>query len=385
MAKKEKKKKEKKEKAAIPGWEKLAPESLSMMKKDGWEGKIRLKMTELMIFTRQFATLIDAGVPLDQSLKILGKATKNQMLMLMTYELNRLVEGGTALSDALPKFKVVFSEMYVNMMKVAEVTGDLPGVLLELASEMEGSVRMRTKIKSAMTYPMISMVMVLTIASGLVIFVVPKFEHMFILVKGTLPLPTRILVMVSNFIRGNALASVGIIVGLIIAFKWFAKTDRGKYILDMLRIKAPVFGRVVHEGVIASFSRTLGTLLRCGVPILKSLEIVKKTVGNKLLENAIDEVMVSVRGGGTLAEVFEGQPIMPLMVTRMIDIGERTGQLEALLEKVCNFYDERVNAAIEGLTSLIEPLLVAMLGTVVGGIMMAIFMPIIKISSSLGK
>lgn len=368
----------------IPGWENLERETLSRMEKSGWEEKIKLKTVDLMLFTRQFATLIDAGVPLDQSLKILGKATTNQSLMLLTYQLNRLVEGGTSLSDAMAKFSRIFSEMYVNMMKVAEVTGDLPGVLLELATNMEGAVRIKTKVRSAMTYPLISLTMVLSIATFLVIAIVPKFEKMFEMVKGTLPLPTRILIAVSAFLRGNTLASIVIIVVVIFVFRKVLRTEKGGYIFDTIKIKIPVFGNVILQSVIASFSRTLGTLLRCGVPILKSLDIVKKTSGNKVLEKAIVEVIDSVRGGGTLAEVFETKPIMPLMVTRMIDIGERTGQLEALLEKVSKFYEERVNAAIEALTSMIEPLLVATLGIVVGGIMMAIFMPIIKISASMG-
>lgn len=376
--------KKRKKVTEIAGWEQILPETIVVMSKEGWEGKMKLKMVDLMVFTRQFATLIDAGVPLDQALQILGKATKNQYLMLVTYQISKAVSGGTSLSDAMVKFKRIFSEMYVNMMKVAEVTGDLPGVLLELASNMEGAVRIKTKVRSAMTYPLISLVMVLTIASGLVIFVVPKFEKMFELIKGTLPLPTRVLVAISSFIRTNSLLTIIIIGVVIFAFKKAVGTEKGGYILDTVKIKAPVFGAIILQSVIASFARTLGTLLRCGVPILKSLEIVKKATGNKVLEKSIVEVMDSVRGGGTLAEVFEKQSVMPLMVTRMIDIGERTGQLESLLEKVCKFYEERVSAAIDGLTALIEPLLVAVLGIVVGGIMMAIFMPIIKIAGSVG-
>ncbi len=369
----------------IPGWEQIEPESISIMRKPNWKSKIKLKVIDLMIFTRQFATLIDAGVPVDQSLKILGKATKSQMLMLLTFELHRLVGGGGSLSESMSKFKRVFTEMYVNMMTVAEVTGDLPGVLLELASNMEGAVRIKTKIKSAMTYPMISMAMVIVIATGLVIFVVPKFEAMFVMVKGTLPLPTRVLIALSNAIRNHSLAVILVLGAVIFIFRKLVRTNRGRYLMDIFKIKAPVMGHIVLEAVIANFSRTLGTLLRCGVPILKSLEIVRKTVGNRVMEIAIEKVMDTVRGGGTLAEVFEKQPVIPLMVTRMIDIGERTGQLESLLEKVCNFYEERVEAAIEGMTALIEPLLVAVLGIVVGGIMMAIFMPIIKIASSVGN
>lgn len=369
----------------IPGWEQIEPESVSIMKKPDWQSKIKLKTIDLMIFTRQFATLIDAGVPVDQSLNILGKATKSQMLMLLTYELHRLVGGGGSLSESMSRFKRIFTEMYVNMMTVAEVTGDLPGVLLELASNMEGAVRIKTKIKSAMTYPMISMTMVIVIATGLVIFVVPKFEKMFVMVKGTLPLPTRVLVALSSAIRNHSLMTILVLGAVIFIFRKLVRTTRGRYLMDLFKIKAPVMGHVVLEAVIANFSRTLGTLLRCGVPILKSLEIVRKTVGNRIMEIAIEKVMDTVRNGGTLAEVFEKQPVIPLMVTRMIDIGERTGQLESLLEKVCNFYEERVEAAIEGMTALIEPLLVAVLGIVVGGIMMAIFMPIIKIASSVGN
>ncbi len=368
----------------IPGWEQIHPESLAIMKKEGWEGKTKIKMVDLMVFTRQFATLIDAGVPLDQALQILGKATKSQSLMLVTYAINRAVAGGTALSDAMPKFKRIFSEMYVNMMKVAEVTGDLPGVLLELATHMEGAVKIKAKVRSAMTYPIISLVMVLSIASGLVIFVVPKFEKMFVLIKGTLPLPTRVLIFVSNFVRSNMLVTIIIVVAVIVVFKKAVATEKGGYIFDAVKLKIPVFGNVILQSVIATFTRTLGTLLRCGVPILKSLEIVKKSTGNKVIEKAVVEVMASVRRGGTLAEVFEQQAVIPIMVTRMIDIGERTGQLEGLLEKVCKFYEERVDTAIEGLTSMIEPFLVATLGIVVGGIMMAIFFPIIKIAGSVG-
>lgn len=369
----------------ISGWENIKPETLAFMRKKGWEAKTKLKKTDLMIFTRQFATLVDAGVPIDQALSILGKATKNQQQIIMTYELHRIVMGGTTLSEAMEKFKLIFSEMYASMMKVAEVTGDLPGVLLELATSMEAAEEIRTKVKSAMTYPMISLTMVLAIATGLVVFIVPRFEAMFELIEGSLPLPTAVLLSISHAIRQNGLAVFFGTGAFIYTVKRLARTERGRYLVDTVKFKAPVFGAIVQQSVLANFCRTFGTLLRCGVPILKSLEIVKKTVNNKLMEIAIDEVAVSVRSGGTLAEVFEKQEIVPLMVTRMIDIGERTGQIESLLEKVTSFYEDRVKAAIDGMTSLIEPMLVALLGTVVGGIMMAIFMPIIQIAGSVGR
>ena len=236
-----------------------------------------------------------------------------------------------------------------------------------------------------MTYPIISLVMVMSIASGLVLFIVPKFREMFAMLKDTLPLPTRIVLGISDFVRGNIIVTILIGVGIYVGYGQIMKTKKGRYVFDMLRMKFPTFGELCKQIVIARFARTLGTLLRCGVPILKSLEIVQKSCGSPVLERAVGNCMGAVRGGGRLADTLQEEPIMPTMVIRMIDIGERTGQLEGLLEKVAKFYDERVNTAIESLTSLIEPMMIGVMGTVVGSIVFAIFLPIIKLTGTMGK
>ncbi|MCD5397528.1 type II secretion system F family protein [candidate division NPL-UPA2 bacterium] len=378
--------KKSKEVKSIPKeFQKLSPETLALISKKGWEKRLKIKSAELMIFTRQFATMIDAGVPLDQALHVLSDATRNEKLKLLCLESQRCVKGGKTLSEAMGKFTRVFTEMYINMLLVAEITGDLPGILLELAEHMESDIRMKSKIKGAMTYPIMSFSMVLSIAGGLVIFIVPRFEHIFEMLGGELPLPTRIVVAISAFIRGNTLETFLIIAAICFIYSRVKKTKKGRLILDIIKIKFPVIGGLVRQILVGRFSKGLGTLLRCGVPILKSLEIVKKNAGNCLLESAIGESMVAVRGGSPLSSAFKKNSFMPIMVTKMIDIGEKTGQLDSLLEKVAKFYDERVNAALDGLTALIEPMLIGVMGVVVGGIVFAIFLPIIQIAALAGR
>ena len=374
-----------KAKAVPVGFEGLAPETLKIIEKKGWERRIKIKSLDLMIFTRQFATMVDAGVPLDQAMESLSEATKNQSLKLLVLEVSRRVKGGSTLSDAMGKFTRVFSEMYVSMLTVAEVTGDLPGIMLTLADYMEGAIRIRTKVKSAMTYPVMSFAMVFSIAAGLVLVVVPKFEKLFTTMNATLPLPTQLLLAVSHFLLDNTLIAVLSFVVLSIVYWRVAKTEQGSYAIDLVKMKIPVFGMLIKLMVISRFAHTLGTLLRCGVPILKSLEIVQKSVGSKVMERPIAKSMDTVRGGGRVTEVFEKEPMMPIMVVKMMDIGEKTGQLESLLEKVAKFYDERVTATIEGLTAMIEPLLIGVMGVMVGGIVFAIFLPIIKLTQTVGK
>jgi type IV pilus assembly protein PilC len=249
---------------------------------------------------------------------------------------------------------------------------------------MESAARVKQKVKSAMTYPVLATVMITVVAAVLLLVVVPKFAKMFDMVKGELPLPTKIVLGISNFVRGNIFATLAIIGALFASFIIFKKTKQGAFYIDLMKLRVPVFGKLFTMVAIAKFSRTLGTLLSSGVPILDALDIVERAAGNRVISDAVHESIGGVSGGSSLAEVFESRQVFPPMLIKMISVGEQTGQLDSLLNKIADFYDERVTAAVEGLTSMIEPLLIGFLGVVVGGIVVAIFFPMIKLTQSIG-
>jgi type IV pilus assembly protein PilC len=342
----------------------------------------RVKTTELLVFTRQLSTIVSAGLPLMQGLDILADQTEDPNFGAIIDAIAQDVESGETFSDALRKYPKAFPDLYVSMVRSGEASGDLDGVLLQLADYLEASEELKRRIKSAMTYPVVAFGMIILIASGLIIFVVPQFATIFEQMGGTLPAPTRILIAISNFLRSwYAVPGIALFAFLVtFSLKTYGKTETGKYNLDKARLRIPVFGMLARKVAISRFTRTLSTLTRSGVNILQALEITERTAGNEVFARAVREAADSVRNGDTLADPLMRSEVFPSMVTRMIGVGEKTGALEIMLAKISDFYDAEVKALVDSLTSLIEPILIGLMGVVVGGIVIALFMPILMLS-----
>jgi type IV pilus assembly protein PilC len=352
----------------------------------GGVGKKRLgrkvKTTELLVFTRQLSTIVSAGLPLLQGLDILGEQTDDPNFAAVIDSIGQDVESGESFSNSLTKYPRVFPDLYVSMVRAGEAGGDLDGVLLQLADYLEATEELKRRIKSAMTYPVVAFSMILLIAAGLVIWVVPQFAEIFSSFGRELPGPTRVLITTSEVLRSwKALVIAAVFIAVIIGAKFYSRTPMGRFNFDVLKLRLPVFGGLLRKVAISRFARTLSTLTRSGVPILQALEIVERTAGNEVFARAVKQAGESVRSGETLAEPLERCQQFPRMVTRMIAVGEKTGALEGMLMKIAEFYDSEVKAAVDSMTSLIEPILIMMMGLVVGSIVIALFMPILQLSS----
>lgn len=345
--------------------------------------RVSVKKEEVVIFTRQLATMVGAGLSLLESLEVLGYQAESKGMQKTCEILVASVRGGSDLSMSMELCPKVFSGLYVSMVKAGEVSGQMDIILNRLADYMEAAEELSREIKSAMTYPVISMVLVLGITAFLMMGVVPTFKNVFESMDADLPAITQFVLDMSNFLRGNAIA-VGIVTfGGSIGLVMFHKTVLGQRTFDRILLKLPVFGTLFQKVCLARFSRTFSTLVRSGVPIMATLDIVAATSGNWVLTKAVLASRDSVRNGNLLSEPLAEEKIFPPMVTRMIAIGERTGALEALLEKIAEFYDSQVKAQVKALTSLIEPLLISFMGVIVGGVVLAIFMPILDMVSNL--
>jgi len=339
----------------------------------------KVKLKDLSIMARQFATMINAGLSLLRSLTILAEQTDNKELARVLGEVAKDVETGQALSGAMAKHPEIFPPLMVNMTRAGEVGGFLDHVLLEVAANYESEVKLRGKIKSAMTYPVVVLIMALLCVTGMLLFIVPVFESMFAELGATLPAPTRVLVFLSGQMKVVAPLMV---VGLIVfAFVWrrIKNTDRVRNIVDPVKLKIPVFGPLFQKVALSRFSRNLGTMLKAGVPILQSLDIVAGTTGNVVIGRAVRAVQDSVRQGDTLAGPLAQHPVFPPMVVQMLSVGEDTGAIDTMLKKISEFYDQEVESTTESLTALLEPLMIAFLGGVVGSMIIALYMPIFKI------
>ncbi len=343
----------------------------------------KVKGPELLVFTRQLSTIVSAGLPLMQGLDILAEQCEDANFAAVINAVAHEVESGETFSDALKKFPRAFPDLYVSMVRAGEAGGDLDGVLLQLADYLEESEELKRRIKSAMTYPVVAFCMIIMIATGLIVFVVPQFAEIFGSFGKALPVPTQILITISNFLHQwwSWFVIVGVIVGIYVGLKVYGKTAVGKYNLDALKLRLPVFGDLQRKVAISRFTRTLSTLTRSGVAILQAMEIVERTAGNEVYARAVRAAGESVRNGETLAEPLARSQVFPAMVTRMIGVGEKTGALENMLMKIADFYDSEVRAKVDALTSLIEPILIGMMGIVVGGIVIALFMPILGLAS----
>jgi type IV pilus assembly protein PilC len=302
----------------------------------------------------------------------------------MLTQVGQDIEAGLTFSDALKKHPRAFSELYSSMVRAGEASGNLDGILVQLAEYLEATEKLKREIKSAMTYPVIALVIVVAIAIGLLVFIVPKFQDIFESLGGQLPLPTLVLITVSNAIRKYVLVVIGLAFAFVVALRYYISTPTGQYQFDSIKLRMPVFGQLFRKVAVSRFARTFSTLTRSGVPVLASLEIVERTIGNDVISRAVKESQSSISAGATISDPLAKSGVFPLMVTRMIDVGEKTGSLDELLAKIAEFYDQQVEAAIASLTSMIEPMLILFLGIVVGGMVLALFMPIFKLSTLVG-
>ena len=341
----------------------------------------KVKLADLAIFSRQFATMIGSGLSLIRSLSILAEQTENDKLCGIIRDIREYVEAGGALSDALAEHDDVFPKLYIAMVRAGETAGMLDAVLLRIAETLEKDLALRRKIKSAMTYPVIVLIMAILLTTFMLIFIVPVFAGMFEDLGGELPLPTQILQTLSNFLTTpfGIMLYIGIPAGLWQLFKYVRKTEQGRYQLDVIKLKAPVFGPLFHKIALSRFARNLGTLMRAGVPILQALEITADTVDNGPIGVATKDVQDSVREGESIAGPLTEHDVFPPMVVQMIAVGEETGQVDLMLEKVAEFYDQEVEATTESLTAMMEPLMIAVLGGIVGSMVIALYMPMFQI------
>ncbi len=342
-------------------------------------GKPKVKLKDLAIFSRQFATMINSGLSLLRALTILTEQTENKTLAGIIGEVRNDIETGSSLSAAMVKHRDVFPPLMVNMCKAGEVGGFLDSVLLQIAANYEAEVKLRSKIKSAMTYPVMVLIMAVLAVIGMLMFIVPVFDEMFKSMGATLPPPTAFLVFLSHQMKVVVpLLLVGSVTFAIV-WKKVKHDDRVRGFVDPLKLKVPVFGPLFQKVALARFSRNLGTMMKSGVPILQSLDIVAETTGNIVLERATRAVQESVRSGESLTGPLSQHPVFPPMVVQMMAVGEDTGALDIMLQKISEFYDQEVEATTESLTAMLEPLMIAFLGGIVGGMIVALYMPIFKI------
>lgn len=360
-------------------------------KKAGGLGAIKIpgfgpgvKTKELVIFSRQFATMIDAGLPLVQCLDILSSQQDNAEFKRILIEVKSAVEGGSTFADSLRKHPKVFDDLYVNLIAAGEIGGILDTILNRLSGFLEKAEKLKGKIKGAMTYPVVVIMIALLVVTGLLIWVVPIFQEMFAGFGQALPVPTQVVVSLSNAIKGYWWLIIGTITGIAVGLNRAYKTTKGRRLMDKAFLMMPVFGDLLKKTAVARFTRTLGTMLSSGVPILESLEIVAKTAGNVIIEEAIMQARVALSQGKTLADPLAETKVFPGMVTQMIAVGESTGALDTMLNKIADFYEEEVDAAVDTLTALIEPMLMVFLGVVVGGLVIALYLPIFQIAGAAG-
>ena len=345
----------------------------------------RIKLKEVAVFSRQFATMINSGLTLLRALSILADQTSNAELKRIVGEVRRDVERGSSLSQALAKHPKAFSRLYVAMVRSGETGGSLDAVLNRLATTIEQQVNLRRKVKSAMTYPVVVGIIVVLILIAMLIFVVPMFKGMYGDLDAKLPMPTMVLLALSNaFKKFFPLFFLGAGFGVWSMKRW-VKTPGGRRRWDGMKLRAPVFGPLAHKTALARFSRSLAALVRSGVPILDALDIVRETCGNTIVAEAVAQTQAAVKSGESLARPLEAHPVFPPMVTQMIAVGEETGALDELLEKIADFYDSEVEATVDALTSLIEPLLIVVMGVAVGGMVVALYMPMFSIIGKLGE
>jgi type IV pilus assembly protein PilC len=339
---------------------------------------------DIIIFAKQFSTMIDAGLPIVQCLDILYSQQENATFKKMLKEIKDSVESGATFAETLKKYPKQFDDLFVNMIAAGEAGGILDIILRRLSDYMEKAAKLKAQVKGAMTYPMITIAIAVIVVAVIMIFVIPVFQEMFEGMGGQLPGPTLIVVAMSNFVRHNFLYMVIGAVLFIFALKRFYKTEKGRMAMDTLFLKLPIFGDLLRKVAVAKFTRTMGTMLASGVSILDALDIVAKTSGNKVVERAIYDIRFGIAEGRTMADPMLESGVFPSMVCQMISVGESTGALDAMLGKIADFYDDEVDQAVENLTAAIEPMMMVFLGVVIGGLVVAMYLPIFKMAAALG-
>jgi type IV pilus assembly protein PilC len=339
----------------------------------------RIKLKDVAVFSRQFATMINSGLSLLRSLYILAEQTESKPLAETVNQVRMDVERGSSLSAALAKHPKAFSRLYVSMVRAGEVGGALDSVLLRLAETIEKQVELRRKVKSAMTYPVVVAALVLIIVTAMLLFVIPMFQNIYKELGGTLPLPTQVLINISKICRSFWWLIFGVEIGAAIGFRKWINSDEGRKKWDAIKLKVPIFGKLVRKTALARFSRTLSALVRSGVPILESLDIVAETSGNNVVAEAVRDTQAGVKQGEPLSKRLEEHEVFPQMVVQMMAVGEETGALDEMLDKIADFYDQEVEATVDALTSLIEPLLIVVMGVCVGGMIISLYLPMFNI------
>ena len=366
----------------------IEPTKIKPKAKDLFENVkfLQPKVTEkdIVVMTRQFATMIDAGLPLVQCLEILFSQQDNRTFKRILKNIKEDVEEGSTFADALKQHPDVFDDLFVNLVAAGEIGGILDIILNRLAAYIEKAAKLKKKVKGAMTYPIVVTVIAVMVVAVILIFVIPVFEAMFADFGKSLPVPTQIVVALSEFLQNYILYIVVGFVLLIFAFRRFYKTEKGQALVDSLILKLPVFGMLIRKVAVAKFTRTLGTMISSGVPILDSLDIVAATAGNMTIEEAIRETRQSISEGRTIAEPLADSEVFPSMVVQMISVGEATGALDTMLGKIADFYDDEVDAAVDALTAMLEPFMMVFLGGTIGGLVVSMYLPIFQMAGAMG-
>ena len=340
---------------------------------------------DLVIFTRQFSTMIDAGLPLVQGLNILAEQSENPTFKKMLKEITKDVEGGSTLAEAMKKHPKVFGSLFVNLVSAGEMGGVLDTIMRRLSEYLEKAEKLKSQIKGAMVYPTVVVGVAVLVIAVIMIFVIPVFEEMFSSMGSALPAPTQIVVNMSRFIKGKFIWIILAFIGLGFAFKYYRGTTGGRKTTDNIALKIPVVGNLIKKISVARFARTLSTMIASGVPILDALEIVARSSGNVILEEIILEVRASIAEGQTIAEPLSENEIFPGMVVQMIAVGEATGALDTMLGKIADFYEAEVDVAVDALTAMLEPLLMLFLGGAIGGLVIAMYLPIFQMAAAMGS
>lgn len=346
--------------------------------------KQKVKEKEIVIFSRQFSTMINAGLPIVQCLEMLGNQEQNKAFKKIILAIKEDIEGGSTLSEAMKKYPDIFDDLFVNLVAAGEAGGILDKILNRLSAYLEKTMKLKSKVKGAMTYPASVLGISVAVVSLLLLKVIPVFQSMFEGMGRALPAPTQFLIDASKFMQSYFLFMIAGFVVLVFAFRRYYKTEAGRLKIDALVLKSPVFGPLLKKVAVAKFSRTLSTMMSSGVPIIEGLDIVSKTSGNKIIENALVETRKSISEGKTIAEPLLESGIFPSMVVQMIAVGENTGALDSMLSKIADFYDDEVDAAVDSMTALLEPFMMVFLGTVVGGMIIAMYLPIFQMASAMG-
>lgn len=350
----------------------------------GLSGAKKVDTKDLVVFTRQFATMIDSGLPLVQCLEILASQQENSTFKQVLYKVKEDVESGSTFADALGKHPKVFDQLYVNLVAAGEVGGILDTILNRLAAYIEKAMKLKKQVKGAMVYPATIMSIAVIVVGVILTFVIPTFAKMFADFGGELPAPTKFVIELSSFFKTYIIVIIVGIFALVAGFKKYYATPKGKKVVDSLALKAPIFGPLIRKVSVAKFTRTLGTMISSGVPIMDGLDIVARTAGNKIVEEAIYRTRQAISEGKTMAEPLAESGVFPPMVVQMISVGEATGAMDAMLTKIADFYDDEVDDAVSALTSMMEPMLMVFLGTTVGGLVIAMYLPIFKLAGTVG-